>query len=174
GTTLYLNDASLGAMAERFQPITGAVTWRNYITVDGHIVAERTTTGATVHVRYFVLDHLGSTAALTDETGALAESDAYDAWGKQRNAATGADDTTCSVPAQSFSNRTLLPAARKGDTPARISIAFIMHDRLNGYLSGNFAAVYLNGNMVLVEDRRVQITNGRELAGWRLFDWRTV
>jgi RHS repeat-associated protein len=115
GTTLYLNDASLGAMAERFQPITGAVTWRNYITVDGHIVAERTTTGATVHVRYFVLDHLGSTAALTDETGALAESDAYDAWGKQRNAATGADDTTCSVPAQSFSNRGYTGHEQLGD-----------------------------------------------------------
>ncbi len=105
GATLYMNDASLGAMAERFQPTTGAVTWRNYILADGKIVAERTSTGATVKVRYFVLDHLGSTVALTDETAHLVESDAYDAWGKQRNATTGGDDTTCSLPATSFSNR---------------------------------------------------------------------
>ncbi len=105
GATLYFNDTALGAMAERFQPTTGAVTWRNYILADGKIVAERTSTGATVKVRYFVLDHLGSTVALTDETAHLVESDAYDAWGKQRNAATGADDTTCTIPATSFSNR---------------------------------------------------------------------
>jgi RHS repeat-associated protein len=132
GTTLYLNDASLGAMAERFQPITGAVTWRNYITVDGHIVAERTTTGATVHVRYFVLDHLGSTAALTDETGALVESDAYDAWGKQRNAATGADDTTCSVPAQSFSNRGYTGHEQLGDGLCLVNMNARIYDPIIG------------------------------------------
>ncbi len=104
GATLYMTDASLGAMAERFQPTTGAVTWRNYILADGKIVAERTSTGATVKVRYFVLDHLGSPAAITQEDGSLAERDIYDAWGKQRNL-DGSADTTCSLPAQDFSNR---------------------------------------------------------------------
>jgi RHS repeat-associated protein len=105
GTTLYLTDPASGAMTEHFAPTTGAITWRNYITVDGKIVAERSTTGSSAKVRYFVLDHLGSTVALTDETGTLVESDAYDAWGKARNATTGADDTTCSLPSQSFSTR---------------------------------------------------------------------
>ncbi|MGH6870027.1 MAG: FG-GAP-like repeat-containing protein [Rhizomicrobium sp.] len=118
GTTLYFNDTGLGAMAERFQGPTGSPVWRNYILSDNGIVAERTTQGAHVNVRYFVLDHLGSTVAMTDGNqylpdgvtpnpayGKLSESDAYDAWGKARDATTGADDPTCSKPAQSFSNR---------------------------------------------------------------------
>jgi RHS repeat-associated protein len=105
GATYYFNDAGTGAMTERIIPTTGSTIWRNYIMADGRIVAERTVRSTTVTVRYFVLDHLGSTVALSNETGLLVESDAYDAWGKQRNAVTGADDTTCSIPASDFSNR---------------------------------------------------------------------
>ena len=47
--------------------------------------------------RYFVLDHLGSTAAVTDGSGAVIERDAYDPWGKRRNL-NGSDDTSCSLP----------------------------------------------------------------------------
>jgi RHS repeat-associated protein len=105
GTTLYLNDPASGAMTEHLTATSGMVTWRNYITVDGKIVAERSTTGSSATVRYFVLDHLGSTVALTKEDGTLAESDAYDAWGKARNPTTGGDDTTCSLPSTQFSTR---------------------------------------------------------------------
>jgi RHS repeat-associated protein len=105
GSTYYFNDAASGAMTERVFPTTGSLIWRNYILADGKIVAERWVRGSAVTVRYFTLDHLGSTVVLTKEDGTLAEDDAYDAWGKQRNATTGADDTTCSLPAQDFSNR---------------------------------------------------------------------
>ncbi|HUO88508.1 MAG TPA: hypothetical protein VMU08_04980 [Rhizomicrobium sp.] len=46
--------------------------------------------------RYFVLDHLGSTAAVTDGSGAVIERDAYDPWGKRRNL-DGSDDTSCAL-----------------------------------------------------------------------------
>ena len=105
GVTQYLNDPANGVMTERFAPTGGGLYWRSYIQADGHIVAERSVKGSTVTVRYFTVDHLGSTIALTDEHGALAESDAYDAWGRARDATTGADDPTCSKPGQSFTTR---------------------------------------------------------------------
>jgi RHS repeat-associated protein len=105
GTTQYLNDPANGVMTERFAPSGGGLYWKSYVLADGKIVAERSVKGTNVTVRYFTLDHLGSTVALTDEHGTLAESDAYDAWGKARDAATGADDPTCSKPGQSFTTR---------------------------------------------------------------------
>ena len=46
-----------------------------------------------------VSDHLGSAAVLTDQTGAVVERDAYDAWGKRRNL-NGTDDTACALVSQ--------------------------------------------------------------------------
>jgi hypothetical protein len=46
-----------------------------------------------------VSDHLGSVAVLTGETGAVAERDAYDAWGKRRKL-DGTDDTACALVSQ--------------------------------------------------------------------------
>jgi len=87
----------------------GVTTWRTYILVDGKIVAERFTTGSTSTMQYFILDHLGSVAAIAainPTTGAVtATQQAYDAWGKMRVAATGADDMTCSLPPASLSTR---------------------------------------------------------------------
>ncbi|HEY1629800.1 MAG TPA: RHS repeat-associated core domain-containing protein, partial [Rhizomicrobium sp.] len=105
GATYYFNDPNSGAMTERYFPVSGSSVWRSYIMADGKIVAERSLKSSTVTLRYFVTDHLGSTVALTKEDGTLAESDAYDPWGKARDATTGADDTTCSKPTQSFSTR---------------------------------------------------------------------
>ena len=97
GTTTYLNDPVSGAMEEKL--VAGSTaTWHDYIQADGHIVAEKFS-GATTAVRYIVADHLGSTAIITDETGAVVERDAYDAWGKRRNL-DGSDDTTCSLTSQ--------------------------------------------------------------------------
>ena len=97
GTTTYLNDPISGAMEEK--PVADSTaTWHDYIQADGHIVAEKFS-GATNAVRYIVADHLGSTAIVTDETGAVVERDAYDAWGKRRNL-DGSDDTTCSLTSQ--------------------------------------------------------------------------
>jgi RHS repeat-associated protein len=99
-TTLYLN----GPGSEEKVTTGSTVTWRDYIAAAGQIVAERFNTSGTITTRYFVADHLGSTAVLTDETGAVVERDFYDAWGKQVTS-TGAADTTCSLPPASQTTR---------------------------------------------------------------------
>ena len=47
-------------------------------------------------MRYFIADHLGSIAVITDETGAVAERLSYDAWGKRRYP-NGDDDPAGSI-----------------------------------------------------------------------------
>src|ERR1700741_993348 len=95
--TTYVNDAASGAMEEHVV-LSGTTTWRDYVLADGHIVMEKFS-GATVATNYVVSDHLGSIAVLTDQTGAVVERDAYDAWGKRRNL-DGSDDTACPLTAQ--------------------------------------------------------------------------
>lgn len=94
GTTYYLNDPATGTMSEKL--VSGSnTTWHDYMAADGHIVAEKFS-GATSAVRYFVSDHLGSTAAVTNEAAAVVERNAYDPWGKRRNL-DGSDDTSCAL-----------------------------------------------------------------------------
>ena len=45
---------------------------------------------------YFVLDHLGSVAVVTNAAGTVLERDSCDAWGKRRNA-NGTDNASCAV-----------------------------------------------------------------------------
>jgi RHS repeat-associated protein len=98
-TTNYLN--GMGQMEEKVVTAT-STTWRDYIQADGKIVAERFDAGGTVTLSYFVTDHLGSIAVVTDSTACTAtcnvtERDAYDAWGKRRNWSDWSDDTTCAL-----------------------------------------------------------------------------
>lgn len=55
--------------------------------------------GGATSVRYVSIDHLGSVAVLTDESGTVMERDAYDPWGKRRNA-DGSDDAACALTSQ--------------------------------------------------------------------------
>ncbi len=102
-TTTYLNDPASGAMSEKIV-VPGNVSWRDYLTVDGHIVAQRSSTAASGPVwgaftwgaatwtapvvtwSWFVLDSLGSVAIIADNGGALVQRLSYDAWGRSRNA----------------------------------------------------------------------------------------
>ena len=82
----------------------GVTTWKSYILADGKLVAQWLTSGSTATMDYFVSDHLGSVAVITDSTGAVVGRQFYDAWGKERNA-DGSADTTCSLPAASPATR---------------------------------------------------------------------
>jgi RHS repeat-associated protein len=98
GDTYYYSDAASGAS---FEKLVGATVtqWNHYLFAGGNMVGVHfTRSDATKMTRWFVKDHLGSVAVLTDETGAVAERLSYDAWGKRRYP-TGADDPTGSITA---------------------------------------------------------------------------
>lgn len=109
-TTYYLNDPSSGAMSEK--SISGATTtWSDYLLADGKIVALRTAVvGGGTTLSYFVLDHLGSIAVITDASGAVVTGGrlSYDAWGRRRNA-DGTDAPSCvatsAITTRGFTNQ---------------------------------------------------------------------
>jgi hypothetical protein len=78
-----------------YPPTRTGFGWRSARLIGEHFtnIASATTT------RYFVTDHLGSVAVITDETGTVVERLSYDAWGKRRFP-TGADDPAGSISSQ--------------------------------------------------------------------------
>jgi RHS repeat-associated protein len=95
GTTLYIAGG-----VERFQATSGLVQWNQYLRAGGQLVGVHfTRSNATQNTRYFVTDHLGSVAVLTDEMGAVVERLSYDAWGKRRYS-NGADDAAGTLISQ--------------------------------------------------------------------------
>jgi YD repeat-containing protein len=87
-TTLYLNDPGSGLKVEKVTGTSGNVQWNEYLYAGGQMIGEHFTNIAgavtTTATRYFVADHLGSIAVITDESGAVVERLSYDAWGKRR------------------------------------------------------------------------------------------
>jgi len=106
--TFYLNDPVSGAMSEAVSA-GGQYTWKTFFLVDGNIVAQRLTVdgSSTVTMKYFVLDHLGSVAVVTDDTGNVVSGgrNFFDAWGAMRNN-DGTPDTSCSLPLAARTNTT--------------------------------------------------------------------
>src|SRR6266851_5321278 len=95
GTTLYLN--GFGILAEKLTSSLGVVQWNDYLFAGGEMIGAYFERPASSNfTRYFHSDSLGSIVALTDETGALAESESYDPWGKRRYP-NGTDDTSNSL-----------------------------------------------------------------------------
>jgi len=95
GTTYYYS-------AGLYEKHVGAsvTQWNDYLYAGGEMVGVHfSRSDATEMTRYFVKDHLGSIAVITDETGAVAERLSYDAWGKRRYP-NGADDPTGVLTAQ--------------------------------------------------------------------------
>ncbi|WP_238541090.1 RHS repeat-associated core domain-containing protein [Polaromonas sp. CF318] len=91
GTTWYLNgEDSLGLSYEKEIKGTGITENKHYVSAGGVVFAlfvSRTgTLGSTpaTSTSYFHGDHLGSIVAISDETGAVVERMAFDAWGKRR------------------------------------------------------------------------------------------
>ena len=95
GTTFYY-------AAGRYEKHVGAsvTQWNDYLYAGGEMVGVKfTRSDATEMTRWFVKDHLGSIAVITDETGAVSERLSYDAWGKRRYP-NGADDPAGVLTAQ--------------------------------------------------------------------------
>lgn len=108
-TTLYL-----GAGPVYAELVTGgsgtSATWNDYLMAGGEMIGVRfdnisNPLAPVVTTRYFHKDHLGSVAVLTDENANVVQRLSYDPWGRQRNAATWADDTTGVLPTQDVTTR---------------------------------------------------------------------
>ena len=93
GTTWYLNGQdSQGLSYEKEVKANGTTEHKHYLSAAGitfalYVQREGNLNGKpATSTRYFHHDHLGSIAAISDETGAVIERLAYDPWGKRRNA----------------------------------------------------------------------------------------
>ena len=86
GTVYYVHPDNVGGLFYEKEVKTGGVTeHKHYITASSGTVAIYTTRSTSVTtLRYLHKDHLGSTNAISDETGAVVERLAYDAWGKRQ------------------------------------------------------------------------------------------
>jgi len=98
GTTYYMRDPITGALQERIDA-PSVVTRRHYFAGGVSIWTYVGSNAPVPTIRYIHGDHLGSTAVLTDPTGAVVERDGYDAWGKRRYAG-GATDATGAITSQ--------------------------------------------------------------------------
>jgi len=101
GTTVYVNPGNEGALFyEKDIRPDGSVEQRAFISAGGQAVAivKTTTAGGTTSTstRYLHRDHLGSIAAITNESGAVLERLAYEPFGKRRFA-NGANDPNNSI-----------------------------------------------------------------------------
>jgi RHS repeat-associated protein len=80
--------------------MAGTSQWNEYLIVGGKMIGVRfERSDSTVSTRYFVRDHLGSVAVLTDENALVVERLSYDAWGKRRFP-DGTDDPAGSITSQ--------------------------------------------------------------------------
>lgn len=67
GTTTYLTDPGSGLRVERFNAISGASRWNNYLYAAGGMVGVVYEHSALpIQTRYFHKDHLGSISVITD------------------------------------------------------------------------------------------------------------
>jgi RHS repeat-associated protein len=86
-TTYFLSPGGNGALLyEKDAKSNGSIEHRHFITVGGQVIAVAKTigTGTTPTISYFHRDHLGSTTAVTNESGAVIERLAYEPFGKRR------------------------------------------------------------------------------------------
>ena len=84
-TTYYLHPDSANGLSYEVEKAGTATTHKHYITAGGEVMALVTYNGTAWVNKYFHRDNLGSTTAVTDQTGAVLERMAYDPWGKRRN-----------------------------------------------------------------------------------------
>lgn len=85
GTTIYLHPDNQGALAyEKEIKTNGTVEHRHFVSAIGEVIALVKQVNGTTAVQYFHRDHLGSTTAITNADGTVAERFAYEPFGKRR------------------------------------------------------------------------------------------
>ncbi len=97
-TVKYYNDPASGVSAELNTGAGG--TWHDVLFAEGQRVGARirTTSPAVTTWQYYIQDHQGSVAVVTDASGNVVQRLAYDAWGRRRNP-NGTEDPGGSITA---------------------------------------------------------------------------
>lgn len=133
GNVWYLNgEDSLNLGYEKEIRTNGTVENKHYVSAGGVVFAMFTSRSGTLNglpatsTSYLHNDHLGSVAAITDETGAVTERLAYDPWGKRRFVTTnpGATDNLDAIVGQ------------------KIDRGYTMHEHLD-----EMGVVHMNGRI---------------------------
>ena len=84
----------------------------HYIVANGQAVATYTSrSDGVTSTRYLHRDHLGSVTHVTNETGAVVQTLAYDAWGARRNPSNWTDYTTQPPAATRYGQSAIVPSA---------------------------------------------------------------
>ena len=93
GTTIYVHPDNAGGLSyEKEIKTNGTIEHRQFITAgDGVVALVKQTGTAPATTLYMHRDHLGSTTAITNETGAVIERLAYEPFGKRRTPAGALD-----------------------------------------------------------------------------------
>jgi YD repeat-containing protein len=86
GSTTDATILYIGGLLEQ-ETAGSTVTWRHYVSARGRTVAKVDRVGTTNTVQYLHRDHQGSVVEVTNSSGAIVQSLAYDPWGLRRNAA---------------------------------------------------------------------------------------
>jgi RHS repeat-associated protein len=86
GSTVDATILYIGGLLEK-ETAGGTTTWRHYVSARGRTVAQVLRTGSTNTVQYLHRDHQGSVVEVTNSSGTLVQSLAFDAWGLRRNPA---------------------------------------------------------------------------------------
>jgi RHS repeat-associated protein len=90
--TIYLHPDNEGGLSyEKDIKSDGSVEHKHFITAGDQVIALVKQSNAGTTTRYFHRDYLGSTTAMTDETGSVIERFAYEPFGKRRFLAGNAD-----------------------------------------------------------------------------------
>jgi RHS repeat-associated protein len=113
GTTWYLHGDNNDLFYEKEIRYGGTIEHKHYLSAGGITFAIQTLREGTLNgkpqktLNYLHHDHLGSTSAVTDETGTVIERMAYDPWGKRRFTNGTADTSDSIVPSSTDRGFTL-------------------------------------------------------------------
>lgn len=152
-TTLYL-----GSVEKVYYP-DGTIQWKRNISGVGLITQTVNSSGTKLAEaqRYLIKDHLGSLSLVTDEIGAVEQSNYFDPWGKERKIITAGSTKQWTADTTSFvlNNK---PITTRGFTGhEQLAEAGLIH--MNGRIYDGALGRFVQADPVIQDPMRVQSLN---------------
>ncbi len=152
-TTLYV-----GSVEKVYYP-DGTVQWKRNIAGVGLITQAVDTNGNKLAEaqRYLIKDHLGSLSLITDEIGAVEQSNYFDPWGKERKVVTAAGIKKWAADTTSFS-LSAKPISTRGFT-GHEQLAEVGLIHMNGRIYDGALGRFVQADPIIQDPMRVQSLN---------------